>query len=67
MKVKKGQIVHVRHRRKGVFHARALKEFDTAVDEVFYVSPLTTVRSRTGAEWHPGEELSLARALCEIS
>ncbi len=67
MKVKKGQIVHVRHRRKGVFKAVAEKDFDTKVDEVFYVSPLTTVRSRTGAEWHPGEKLYIARALCEIS
>lgn len=67
MKVKKGQVVYVRHRRKGSFHARAVKDFDTNTDEVFTVTPLSRVRSATGAVWEPGEELSIARSLCQIS
>lgn len=66
MKIAAGTHLIVQHRRKGVFHAEAIKDFDTEVDEFYPVKTLDYVGGVSG-EWFPGEEISCRKGLSVIA
>ena len=67
MKIKKGTILLVKHSRKGEFFGKALKDFDTEVDE-FYPIAVAQEKKIEGlnTEWENGEEIPCRNSLCSI-
>ena len=65
MKVKKDTILKINHNRKGVFLAKAIKDFDT--EEEFY--PVVLISKKVdglGTIWEKGEEIPCRSSLCKI-
>lgn len=68
MKVKKGQLLHINHSRKGEFDAIAKQDFDT--DEVqFYPVVLAPNNYAEGLNeyWLENEDIPCNKNLCTIS
>lgn len=65
MLIKKDQEFTVRHRRKGTFRAKAVRDFDTEKEE-FY--PVVTCEYVGGCvnDWIPGEQIPCRKCLCEL-
>lgn len=57
MKIKKGQLLEISHRRKGTFTAVAAEDFDS--DEVawFPIAVALTDVKGTNTVWRPGENI----------
>lgn len=65
MKIKKGQIFTVRDKRKGVFQAKALEDFDTDTDEFYPVATLEIVIG-CSTIWDVGERIPCRRGISSI-
>lgn len=70
MKIKKDQIVNVRHSRKGTFLGKALRAFDTEKEEWYPIAvgqkePIQG--ASTGWEWVEGERIPCRAKFCELS
>lgn len=67
MEIKKGQLVFVKHERKGNFYAKAIKDFNTEEEE-FY--PIVSAEQRNigglNTEWVTGEKIPCRNSLCSI-
>lgn len=65
MKIRKGQTIEVRHIRKGVFKAVALKDFDTVKDDEYPIATWEYVRGYC-FEWYKGDPIPCRRDYCKI-
>lgn len=66
MQVSKGDILRVQHRRKGVFLGKAMKDFDTEVDE-FY--PIVLEENRLdgmNTVYFKGDPVECMNIFCEV-
>lgn len=63
MKVKKGQLLRIRHARKGTFVAVALTDFDTDEVEYWPVAVAEGYVERAASDWSPGESIPCRAAL----
>ncbi len=65
MKIKKDQKVTIRSRRKGVYKAIAVRDFDTETDEYYPVATLERVRGLTQI-WKKGDLIPCRRGLSVV-
>lgn len=65
MKIKAGQNIIVRDRRKGTFKATAITDFDTEEDEFYPVITREFVRGMAN-DWDIGEKIPCRRGLSTI-
>ena len=65
MKVKKGTILIINHKRKGTFKGIARDDFDTEVDE-FYPIVAGDFVCGMASDWEEGEEIPCRNSLCNI-
>lgn len=66
MKIKKGQLLFVRHRRLGNWKARADEDFDTEEDEWYPVSLVEEYVLGLSTEWYKGDHMPAKRGLCRV-
>jgi len=69
LKIKQGQRLRIEHRRKGIFIAIALRDFDSDEEAWFPVAPAEESTGGLGVlsgAWIPGEEIPCRASLAEI-
>ena len=66
MKIKKGQLVLVRHSRSGNWHGIARENFDTEKDEWYPLNLSEIQREGLNTQWKEGDEIPARRGLCKI-
>lgn len=65
MEIKKDQTFTVQHKKKGVFKAVALQDFETKTYEYYPIAVLETVIGFTQV-WKKGDPIPCRRGLCRI-
>lgn len=67
MKVTKGQVLQVRHTRKGVFTGIADRNFDTEQEEFYPISLAAEEVEGEGTVWVAGDKIPCRNTLCTIT
>lgn len=65
MKIKKDQKITIRSRRKGIYKAIAVRDFDTETDDFYPVAALESVRGITQV-WKKGDLVPCRRTLSTV-
>lgn len=66
MKIKKGTILEIEHRRKGTFTAMAKEDFD--IEDEWYLVTVCQAKEIDGMNttWELGEDIPCRASLCKI-
>ena len=67
MKINKGTLLQVNHRRSGKWKGRATKDFDTETDEWYPISLEDEVVHGMSTTWERGDEMPCRNGLCEVT
>ena len=66
MKIKKGQLVFIRHSRSGNWHGIAYEDFDTEEDEWYSICLREVGREGLVNQWVEGDKMPARRGLCKV-